>query len=341
MKILAIDDNQDNLTALQAVVRDALPGCVLATALNGPQGLDLARAEDPDVILLDIVMPDMDGFEVCRRLKADETLRSIPVVFATSLGTDRTCRVKALEVGAEAFLSKPLDELELVAGIRAMTKLKAAHRLQRLEQEQLASLVAERTRELELELADRKQAEEAAKREHVLSKAIIDSIPGTFYMLDEQGRYVRWNTYQRDEIVGMPEDSVGGTNAIDTIHPDDRALIASRIANVLGSSSPETVEGRVLLRGGPAFRWLLMTGRQMVVDGHPFLVGIGIDITARKEAEEHIQSQLVELQRWQAVMIERADRSMKLKREVNELCHRLGEPPRYPSQADRTGNPGT
>jgi two-component system cell cycle sensor histidine kinase/response regulator CckA len=96
---------------------------------------------------------------------------------------------------------------------------------------------------------------------------------------------VRWNSYQRDEIIGKPEDMVAGTNAADTIHPDDRAFIQSRIANVLEIGIQETVEGRVLLAGGPEFRWLLMTGRQMMIEGRPFLIGIGIDITERKRAE--------------------------------------------------------
>ena len=146
-----------------------------------------------------------------------------------------------------------------------------------------------------MEITERKQAEEGLiesekrlKREQALSNAIIDSIPGTFYMLDESGRYARWNSYQRDEIVGKPDDLMTVTNAADTIHPDDRALIGDRIANVLGNGIVETVEGRVLLRGGPAFRWLLMTGRQMKIDGRPFLVGIGIDITERKQAEEKL-----------------------------------------------------
>ena len=159
IRILAIDDNRDNLTTLEAVVRDALPGCALLTAQSGPEGLELARTQDPDVILLDIVMPGIDGFEVCRRLKADERLRLIPVVFLTALKTDREGRLKALEAGAEAFLSKPLDEQELVAQVRAMAKLKAANRLQRLEKEQLAALVAERTRELEEQLAERQRME--------------------------------------------------------------------------------------------------------------------------------------------------------------------------------------
>ncbi|MFZ4579048.1 MAG: PAS domain S-box protein [Myxococcota bacterium] len=133
--------------------------------------------------------------------------------------------------------------------------------------------------------AARWQVEEGLKQEQALSKTIIDSIPGTFYMLDETGLYVRWNAYQRDEIVGKPDDMVGSTNALDTIHPDDRELVQSRISNVLANGAVETVEGRVLLRGGPAFRWLVMTGCRVLIDSRPFLVGIGIDITERKQAE--------------------------------------------------------
>jgi PAS domain S-box-containing protein len=140
-----------------------------------------------------------------------------------------------------------------------------------------------------IDITERKQAEEVSKQEQALSNAIIEAIPGTFYMLDEIGQYVRWNAYQRDEIVGKPDDLVGSTNAMETIHPDDRELIQSKILNVLANDVDETIEGRVLLRGGPAFRWLLMTGRRMLIDDRPFLVGIGIDITERKRAEEALQ----------------------------------------------------
>lgn len=159
MKILAIDDKPDNLTTLKAVLSDIFPDVRVLTALNGRNGIALALAEDPDVVLLDIIMPEMDGFEVCRKLKNDERLRHIPVVFLTALKTDRDSRIQALEAGAEAFLSKPLDEAELTAQIRAMSKIKTAELLHRKEKERLATLVAERTRELEQELAWRKRIE--------------------------------------------------------------------------------------------------------------------------------------------------------------------------------------
>jgi PAS domain S-box-containing protein len=140
------------------------------------------------------------------------------------------------------------------------------------------------------DISDRYLAQKEKEQEQTLSKTIIDSIPGTFYLLDENGLYLRWNAYQRDEIVGKPEDLVAKTNAADTIHPDDREFVQSKIANVLTNGVDENVESRVLLRGGPEFRWLLMTGRRLMIKDRPCLVGIGIDITERKLAEEKLQS---------------------------------------------------
>jgi len=179
MKILAIDDNKDNLTTLQAIVPDVLPGCALLTALNGASGLDLALAEDPDVILLDIVMPAMDGYEVCRRLKADERSRPIPVVFLTALRTDRESRIRALDSGADGFLAKPVDDQELVAKVRSMAKVKAAMLMQRNETARLAALVAERTQSLQqshrslLNMLEDLRKENTARRE--AEAALIES----------------------------------------------------------------------------------------------------------------------------------------------------------------------
>ena len=195
MKILAIDDNPDNLTSLRAVMQDALPICTLLTALNGPRGLEQALAEDPDVILLDIVMPGMDGYEVCRRLKADDRLRPIPVVFLTALRTDRESRIQALESGAEAFLSKPFDEQELVAEVRAMAKIKAATLMQRDERSRLRSLVAERTRELQ-------QSEERFR-------ALFEQAPLGYLSLDAEGRFIEVNQTLLETLGYLHEDLIG------------------------------------------------------------------------------------------------------------------------------------
>ena len=148
MKILAVDDNQDNLISFKALIKEAFPEAIVLTALNGKKGLELAAVEDPDVILLDIVMPGMDGYEVCQKLKTDTKLRDIPVIFVTALKGDKDSRIRALEVGAEAFLAKPIDESELTAQIRAMAKIKAANSQKHIEQNRLAALVEAQTRTL-------------------------------------------------------------------------------------------------------------------------------------------------------------------------------------------------
>jgi CheY-like chemotaxis protein len=137
MKVLAIVDNPDNRTRLMTIMTGTLHGCALLTTENCSKGIELARAQDPDAILLDLETAVPDWIEVCRTLKADDTARSIPVVLLTSFSNDPEARAKAKEIGIAAFLSKPLDEQELMVQIHAMAKIKAANRLQRLDQEAL------------------------------------------------------------------------------------------------------------------------------------------------------------------------------------------------------------
>ena len=92
IKILIIDDNPDNLISLNALIKDSFPEVLVMKALSGEIGYEIARLEDPDVILLDVVMPGMDGFEVCKKLKSDIQLSEIPVVFVTAIKGDKETR---------------------------------------------------------------------------------------------------------------------------------------------------------------------------------------------------------------------------------------------------------
>jgi len=159
--ILAIDDIQDNIVVLKVLVSEAFPSAVYYSANSGRKGIDLCKLHKPDVVLLDIAMPGMDGYEVCKIIKADEELKHIPVVMVTSTTVTGRNRILAMDAGADAFLAKPVDESELTAQIRAMLRIKEAEDLKISEKERLEILVQERTTELEQELADRRKAEDA------------------------------------------------------------------------------------------------------------------------------------------------------------------------------------
>lgn len=161
--ILAIDDYQDNLIVLKALLTNVLPDMRLFMARSGKEGLEIAQQQQPDVILLDIIMPGMDGYEVCRRLKAQQATQHIPIMMMTAIKTDTESRVKALELGADVFVSKPFDQAELVAQINAMLRIKRAEDHLRHEKSLLEKLVQERTETLQVELQKRMQAQKELK----------------------------------------------------------------------------------------------------------------------------------------------------------------------------------
>jgi two-component system cell cycle response regulator len=121
-RILVIDDIEANVRLLEAKLTAEYYNVI--TALDGPTGLAMASAERPDIVLLDVMMPGMDGFEVCRRLKDDPITRHIPVVLVTALD-GRADRIAGLEAGADEFLNKPIDDVMLFSRVRSLTRLKA------------------------------------------------------------------------------------------------------------------------------------------------------------------------------------------------------------------------
>lgn len=120
-RILVVDDVPANVKLLE--VKLTAEYYDVLTAENGKQALQVAAEQSPDIILLDVMMPVMDGFEVCKRLKADPATAHIPVVMVTAL-SDTTDRVRGLEAGADDFLSKPVNDTALFARVRSLARLK-------------------------------------------------------------------------------------------------------------------------------------------------------------------------------------------------------------------------
>ena len=119
--VLVVDDNEQNLELLLAYLEDI--DCGTLSAPGGAEAIEIARTELPDLILLDVMMPKMSGFEVCRRLKADPNTTNIPIIMVTALSELGDIE-RAIDSGTDDFLSKPVNKLELLTRVKTMLKLK-------------------------------------------------------------------------------------------------------------------------------------------------------------------------------------------------------------------------
>src|SRR4051812_25729330 len=122
--VLAVDDTPQNLELVEAIL--TAEGFEVRLAADGQAALEAVAASPPDCIVLDVMMPRVDGFTVCQRLKADRRTRTIPILLLTAL-SEVDDKVMGLEVGADDFLNKPVDQQELVARVRSLVKIKRLH----------------------------------------------------------------------------------------------------------------------------------------------------------------------------------------------------------------------
>jgi two-component system cell cycle response regulator len=120
-KVLVVDDNAQNLELLVAYMDSV--GCKIVTASDGLEALDKVRQESPDLILLDIMMPRMSGFEVCRKLKSDPQTRDIPIIMVTALNELGDIE-RGVESGTDDFITKPVNRLELTTRVKSLLRVR-------------------------------------------------------------------------------------------------------------------------------------------------------------------------------------------------------------------------
>ena len=247
--ILVVDDDPANLGVMFDYLKDL--GFRVTVARDGESALEKARYGRPDLILLDLLMPKIDGFETCRRLKTDETLRNIPVIFMTAL-TETEDKVKGFQAGGVDYITKPFQQEEVLVRIKTHLALRAMQR----------QIEAQNT-QLQQEIVERKRAEEALREAHdeierrvndrttALSQAnrmlgILNACNQIVVHATDEMNLLREICYVVIEVGGYPLAWVGlaEQDAAKTVRPVAHAGLENGYLSTLGITWADTERGR-------------------------------------------------------------------------------------------------
>ncbi|NIM15828.1 MAG: response regulator [Candidatus Aminicenantes bacterium] len=274
-KLLVVDDKPSNLLAIEALVQHLIPESEVITALSGTEGLEIAKKESPDTILLDIQMPVMDGYEVCQRLKGDEKTKHIPIILVTAIQTDTQSRIKGLEIGADAFVAKPIEEGELAAQINAMLRIRKSQGQLQAEKEDFKEREQARAREL-------RESEEKYR-------TITENSPDVIMRFDKQLRHV----YISPNILGLSgrtaEEYMGKTHQEVGYPPDLCRCLEEAINRTFITGQQQELEYEFPSQNGLIFVSLRLKP-EFAPDGTvESVIGVSHDVTERKKLEDQLR----------------------------------------------------
>jgi adenylate cyclase len=217
--VLVVDDVLENIRLLEAVL--APRGYDVKTATSGAEALELVASTPIDVVLLDILMPEMDGYEVCRHLRADPATEFLPVVMITASGDQE--KVAAIEAGADDFVAKPFDQAELLTRVRSLLRIKQYH--DTIEGQ--AAQLADWNRQLEQRVqAQVDELERVGRLRRFLSPQLADLV-----MSSGGESFLKSH---RSEITVVFCDLRGFTSFAETVEPEDVMLVLGQYHAALG-----------------------------------------------------------------------------------------------------------
>ena len=217
--ILVVDDQPENIELLEAYL--VPQGYEIVKAANGEEALGKLSDNQIDLILLDVMMPGMDGFEVTRRIRQDEVHRLLPIILVSVL-RETEDRIKGIEAGCDDFISYPVDKMELLARVRSLLKVKAYNDLMSNYQKELESEVTRRTEELKQALENlqqditaRKRTEAALRESEEKYRLVVDSMADVITVMDLNLRFtyvspsiIRLRGYTAEEVMAQTMEQI-------------------------------------------------------------------------------------------------------------------------------------
>jgi len=272
--ILIVDDTPENITVLRQLLTEH--GYRARPAISGEVALHVARHTPPDLILLDIMIPGMDGFEVCRHLKADDRLRDIPVIFFSAL-EETSEKVKALTVGGVDYITKPFHAEELLARVQTHLSLRESRQQLQAQNLQLQQEIAERQR-AEVALQEREELFRAMFERHSAVMLLID--PDTTKIIKANQAAEQYYGYTAEEFTDLMMDQINQLNRADLL----RKMSGTRD----GEAKHAYFHFRHRLANG-VIRDVEVHSSPIPFQGRVLLFSIIHDITDRKQAEAQLQ----------------------------------------------------
>ena len=292
-KILAVDDKPENLHLLS----DALSkeGYEIKCVVNGEMALIVAKSVVPDLILLDIVMPGINGYQVCQQLKSNDITQDIPIIFL-SASNDSVDRIKALNSGGVDYINKPFQIDEVLLRIKNQLQLQAAQREVLKLNGELEQRIKERTaqletsnRELKNEILGREQVTKLLEQSEEKLESILNSLEEVVWSAEVATSNLLFLNPAAQKVYGRSVDELlrNPDLRLESIHPDDRDRVELSLASSLNYSNE--LEYRIIQPNGE-IRWVWERSRLIHnEDGQPHRRdGIICDITERKKVEEEL-----------------------------------------------------